>query len=165
MTDITATGGSYIKTRIGFTLIILHILAVVAVQLALSAETVREVFTPIDRMEGTSNAAVIDNIGIIEVELTMESLDSAVDINGDESRSYANIRILVNGKFAGYFDQPRVRLAVRNNSLIEIDARTTPNPHRISIYSISNNALEISRGLEVITNQNIAILGKIFANP
>ncbi|MCL2838355.1 MAG: hypothetical protein FWE04_04710 [Oscillospiraceae bacterium] len=145
--------------KIGFTFIILQIFVVIAVQFALATETVREVFTSIDRMEGTSTAAIIDNIGTVEVELLAERISS-----NDEIDELNNLRVLVNGRIAGYFDDDRIQLAVRNNALIEIDARDEPNRYRISVYAISDNAMEISRNLTVITDQNIAILGKIHAH-
>jgi|GEM_PF-3558975 len=144
--------------KIGFTLIVLQIFAVIAIQFALATETVREVFTSIDRMEGTSTATIIDNIGTVEVELFAERLST-----DDELSEPSDLRVLVNGRIAGYFDDYRIHLAVRNNSLIEIDARGEPNRYCVSVYAISDNAMETSRNLEVITNQNIAILGKIHA--
>jgi len=110
-------------------------------------------------MEGTSTAAIIDNIGTVEVELLAERISS-----NDEIDELNNLRVLVNGRIAGYFDDDRIQLAVRNNALIEIDARDEPNRYRISVYAISDNAMEISRNLTVITDQNIAILGKIHAH-
>ena len=142
--------------KIGFTLIILYIFVVIAIQFALATETVREVFTQIDRMEGISTAALIDNIGTIEIELSAQPLASTID----ESR----LRIFVNGQIAGEFESETFRLAVRNNSLIEIDATNSAIPFRITVSEISDNAMTISRNLEVVTDQNIAILGKIYVN-
>ena len=144
--------------KVSFTLTILQIFVVIAVQFALATETVREVFTSIDRMEGITSAAIIDNIGTVEVELLAEHISHNV-----ESSEPNNLRVLVNGRIAGYFDNYRIQLAVRNNSLIEIDAQGEQNRYRVSVYVISDNAMEISRNLSVITDQNIAILGKIHA--
>jgi len=145
--------------KIGFTIIILQIFALTAIQFALATNTVREVFTPIDRMEGfAASGAIIDNIGTIEIEL------KAVPDGNIDNIQENNLRILVNGRIAGYFDDTMsLSLAVRNNSLIEIDAVNEPNQFRITVSHISDNALDISRYMEVVTNQNIAILGKVFA--
>ena len=137
--------------RIGFGLIIFYIFVVIAVQFALATNTVREVFTSIDRMEGLMTGAIIDNIGTVEVELQIEPFEPN------------NLRILVNGKFAGRFDEPNISIAVRNNSLIEIDATNEENQFYVRVSSISDNAMGISRELEVVAYRNIAILGKIFA--
>ena len=137
--------------KISLTLIILYIFAIIAIQFGLATTTVREVFTPMVRLEGISNATVIDNIGIVEVELSV----------GDFEPN--NLRILVNGQFAGTFNEPNVWLAVRNNSLIEIDGTNEMNPFHVSVSNISDNAMDVSRELEVIVNGGIVILGKIHA--
>jgi len=179
MTDITPNGVRQIKKTIGFTIIILQILALIAIQFALATETVREVFTQIDALEGRTSAAIIDNVGTVEIELTAQPVGDAVpsvppnenDISGNAGglisplqTTQPQLRILVNGQLAGYFGETlTTTLAVRGNSLIEIDATNEPTPHRIRVTNISDNAMQISRNLEVTTNQNIAILGKIFA--
>ena len=140
----------------------IYILVVIAIQFALATETVREVFTPIDRMEGISTAAIIDNIGSVEVELSAERLESFE--NPLNSWNGENLRILVNGQIAGYFNEAQITLSVRNNSLIEIDARNETIPFRVRVTEISDNAADVSRSLSVVTNQNIAILGKIHIN-
>jgi len=151
--------------KLGFTIIILQILALVAIQFALATETVREVFTQIDALEGRTSAAIIDNVGTVELTLTAELVgDAAPSVPPNENNISPNLRILVNGQLAGYFGETMsTTLAVRGNSLIEIDATNEPTPHRIRVTNISDNAMPISRNLEVTTNQNIAILGKIFA--
>ena len=161
--------------KLGFGFIILYIFIVIAVQFALATNTVREVFTSIDSMEGTTNAAIIDNIGTVEVELKAQPLVAErfaeetqhmpVTEDGETSQPDArqnNLRILVNGQLAGYFDEPQVWIVARNNSLIEIDATNEPNPYRISVSDASDNAMDISRKLEVTADGNIAILGKIY---
>jgi len=113
-------------------------------------------------MEGISTAAIIDNIGSVEVELSAERLESFE--NPLNSWNGENLRILVNGQIAGYFNEAQITLSVRNNSLIEIDARNETTPFRIRVTEISDNAADVSRSLSVVTNQNIAILGKIHIN-
>jgi len=137
--------------KISFTLIILYIFAIIAVQFGLATTTVREVFTPIVRLEGMSSATIIDNIGIVELELFVEDFKEN------------NLVILVNGQAAGSFDQPNVWLAVRNNSLIEIDATNESDSFRIRVSNINDNAMDVSRDLEVTVDSGIVVLGKIFA--
>jgi len=138
--------------KFSFGLIILYIFVVVAIQFGLATTTVREVFAPSNRFEGISSNAIIDNIGIVEVELLLEDFEAN------------NLWILVNGQIAGRFDEPNVWLAVRNNSLIEIDATNEPNPFIVSVSDISVHALDISRELSIAIDGGIVVLGKIYAN-
>jgi len=137
--------------RFGFSLIIIYIIFVVIVQLALATESVRPVFTQIDKLEGLSSSVIIDNIGTCEVELTIRNFT----MNN-------NVKILVNGRVAGYFTQPSVRIAVRDNALIEIDARGIEENREIYVSGTSSNTADFCRNLSVTASNNIAVLGKIY---
>jgi len=146
-------GNNIYMKKFYFTLILIHIFAVVCVQICLNLGGTRETFTNIDTLEGVSRTGYINFITPCEVELEVTPFHPG-----------NNLKILISGRTAAFFTEPRVRLAVKSNALIEIDAREEDVNYLIKVSDASENVNESSRNLEVRTNKNISILGKIFAN-
>ena len=120
-------------------------------QIGLMNNATRTFFTDIDSYEGIdiNDVSNMTNYGQLKLKLI-----------GIEPNS--NIKVLVNGYEKYVFDKEIISIAVKNNSLIEIDGTKMKKPFSVKIINVSSNIASNLKSKKISVSSNIEILARIF---
>ncbi|HHV60365.1 MAG TPA: hypothetical protein GXX49_08815 [Clostridiaceae bacterium] len=92
-------------------------------------------------------------------EYLYEEGELVVEILGEESRE--DIHVLLNGSFAGSFDNKFVVLKVKNGDIVEIDASSSGEGKIVAIRKVSENLDSALLSKQVATKKGVSILAKV----
>ena len=126
------------------------VLVLLVVQLALTTPEARDALA--EHLSGVPVASSASS-GVVlgELTLTLEGVPPTSDI-----------KVLQNGIPISVFNQQTIIVLVEDNSLIEIDGTETQESFKVSLDATSEN-VELFRGVrQILVQNNIAILDRIF---
>lgn len=149
--------------RMLFKIAVLSLTALVAVQGAMTHDSLRFYLSPEERLEGKqvaipASAVIPDHkTGVPAISPAM----SGITLRLMDYDALSKARVLVNGQSMGAFVFKSVKLYVSAGDVIEIDTRAYDKPIRIQVAAAPPELRFPGEGLVVSSQQELTMIGRV----